>query len=191
MKINLFDFDGTIYDGDSTVDFIKFIIKRNPLAIIWFPFMGFYGLLYVLRFINKTIMKQGFYKIFMFVKIDKKFLDDFWDIHEKKIKKFYIDRNHKNDIIISASPEFLLRPICNKLGVMDLIGSVVNQNIGTYTGINCHDVEKVRRLDEKYSDYKVIESYSDSIKSDRPILELAKKAYLVKKDKLILLDLNK
>ena len=122
MKINLFDFDGTIYDGDSTVDFIKYIIKRNPLAIIWFPFMGFYGLLYILRFINKTIMKQGFYKIFMFVKIDKKFLDDFWDIHEKKIKKFYIDRNHKNDIIISASPEFLLRPICNKLGVMDLIG---------------------------------------------------------------------
>ena len=69
MKINLFDFDGTIYDGDSTVDFIKYIIKRNPLAIIWFPFMGFYGLLYILRFINKTIMKQGFYKIFMFVKI--------------------------------------------------------------------------------------------------------------------------
>ena len=33
--------------------------------------------------------KQGFYKIFMFVKIDKKFLDDFWNIHEKKIKKFF------------------------------------------------------------------------------------------------------
>ncbi|MBQ7240733.1 MAG: HAD-IB family phosphatase [Bacilli bacterium] len=191
MKINLFDFDGTIYDGDSTVDFIKYIIKRNPLAIIWLPFMGFYGLLYILRFINKTIMKQGFYKIFMFVKIDKKFLDDFWNIHEKKIKKFYIDRNHKNDIIISASPEFLLRPICNKLGVMDLIGSVVNQNIGTYTGINCHDVEKVRRLNEKYSDYKVIESYSDSIKSDKPILKLAEKAYLVKKDDITLINFDK
>ena len=191
MKINLFDFDGTIYDGDSTVDFIKYIIKRNPLAIIWLPFMGFYGLLYVLRFINKTIMKQGFYKIFMFVKIDKKFLDDFWDIHEKKIKKFYIDRNHKNDIIISASPEFLLRPICNKLGVMDLIGSVVNQNIGTYSGINCHDVEKVRRLDEKYSDYKVIESYSDSIRSDKPILKLAEKAYHVKKDEITLINFDK
>ena len=191
MKINLFDFDGTIYDGDSTVDFIKYIIKRNPLAIIWLHFMGFYGLLYILRFINKTIMKQGFYKIFMFVKIDKKFLDDFWNIHEKKIKKFYIDRNHKNDIIISASPEFLLRPICNKLGVMDLIGSVVNQNIGTYTGINCHDVEKVRRLNEKYSDYKVIESYSDSIKSDKPILKLAEKAYLVKKDDITLINFDK
>lgn len=191
MKINLFDFDGTIYDGDSTVDFVKFIIKRNPLAIIWLPFMGFYGLLYILRFINKTIMKQGFYKIFMFVKIDKKFLDDFWSIHEKKIKKFYIDRSHKNDIIISASPEFLLRPICNKLGVMDLIGSVVNQNIGAYTGINCHDVEKVRRLNEKYSDYKVIESYSDSIKSDKPILKLAEKAYHVKIDDISLINFDK
>lgn len=191
MKINLFDFDGTIYDGDSTVDFIKFIIRKNPLAIIWLPFMGFYGLLYILRFINKTIMKQGFFKIFMFVKIDEKLLNDFWDKHEKKIKKFYIDRSHKNDIIISASPEFLLRPIANKLGVMDLIGSVVNKNIGSFDGINCHDVEKVRRLNERYSDYKVIECYSDSIRSDKPILKLAEKAYLVKKNEITLINFDK
>jgi len=30
-----------------------------------------------------------------------------------------------------------------------------------------------------------MESYSDSLKSDRPILELANQAYLVKGDKLI------
>ena len=44
---------------------------------------------------------------------------------------------------------------------------------------------------EKYSNYEVIESFSDSLKSDRPILELAKSAYLVKGDKLIPLDLKK
>ena len=66
-----------------------------------------------------------------------------------------------------------------------------SQNTGKTTGLNCHDVEKVRRLNEKYKDYKVIESYSDSIKSDRPILELAERAYQVKKNRLILLDLNK
>ena len=60
-----------------------------------------------------------------------------------------------------------------------------NKKTGKYEGINCHDVEKVRRLNEKYSNYKVMESYSDSIKSDRPILELAETAYQVKGDKLI------
>ena len=27
MKINLYDFDGTIYDGDSTFDFFKYELK--------------------------------------------------------------------------------------------------------------------------------------------------------------------
>ena len=62
---------------------------------------------------------------------------------------------------------------------------------GKYDGINCHDVEKVRRLNEKYESYEVMESFSDSLKSDRPILELANKAYLVKGERLILLDLKK
>ena len=30
MKLNLYDFDGTIYDGDSGVDLILFSIKKRP-----------------------------------------------------------------------------------------------------------------------------------------------------------------
>ena len=30
MKYELYDFDGTIYDGDSGVDLVKFAIKKNP-----------------------------------------------------------------------------------------------------------------------------------------------------------------
>ena len=191
IKINLFDFDETIYDGDSTVDFFKYIFKKKPISIIWLPVMGFYGLLHLLRIIDKTTMKQKFYKIFCFVNINDKFLEDFWKINEKKIKRFYLDRIHDNDIVISASPEFLLKPICKKLGVKDMMASQVDKITGKYNGINCHDVEKVRRLNEKYKDYEVLESFSDSLKSDRPILELAKDAYLVKGDKLILLDLKK
>ena len=65
-----------------------------------------------------------------------------------------------------------------------LIGSPVDKKTGKFTGLNCHDVEKVRRLNEVMSDYEVEEAYSDST-SDDPILKLAKKAYYVKKDKLI------
>ena len=191
IKINLFDFDETIYDGDSTIDFYKYIFKKKPLSCIWIPVMGIYAFLYIVKIINKTKMKQGFYKIFKFVDINKDFLDDFWKTHDYKIKKFYLDRIHDKDIIISASPEFLLEPISKKLGVKDMMASKVNKKTGKYDGLNCHDVEKVRRLNEKYSNYEVIESFSDSLKSDRPILELAKSAYLVKGDKLIPLELKK
>ena len=125
-----------------------------------------------------------FYKFLRLIKnIDEEVIS-FWRVHDKNIKKFYLDKRHDQDIIISASPEFLLKPIANKLKVKDLIGSRVDKHTGKTTGLNCHDVEKVRRLDEKYEDYKVIEAYSDSIKSDKPILDLAKRAYLVKKDNI-------
>ncbi len=191
IKINLFDFDETIYDGDSTVDFFKFIFKKKPITILWLFVMLLFVILYGLKIINKTKMKETFYKIFTFVEINGELLDEFWKSHNHKIKKFYIDRKHDKDIIISASPEFLLKPISRELGVMDMIASKVDPKTGKYDGINCHDVEKVRRLNEKYKDYEVLESFSDSLKSDRPILELAKDAYLVKKDELILLELNK
>ena len=190
-RINLFDFDETIYDGDSTVDFFKFIFKKKPITILWLFVMLIFVILYGIRVISKTAMKQVFYKIFTFVDINDELLEEFWNDYEKNIKKFYIDRDHSNDIVISASPEFLLKPICKRLGVKELMASRVDPKTGKYEGINCHDVEKVRRLNEKYSDYKVIESFSDSLKSDRPILELAEKAYLVKGNELILLDLNK
>jgi hypothetical protein len=190
-KINLFDFDETIYDGDSTVDFFKFIFKKKPITIFWLFVMLLFVILYVLRIINKTTMKETFYKIFTFIDVNDDLLKEFWDSHEKNIKEFYIDRKHEDDIVISASPEFLLKPICNRLGVKDMMASKVDPKTGKYDGINCHDVEKVRRLNEKYSNYYVMESFSDSIKSDRPILELAEKAYQVKGDRLILLDLKK
>lgn len=190
-EINLFDFDETIYDGDSTVDFFKFIFKKKPITILWLFVMLIFVIFYGIRVISKTTMKQVFYKIFTFVDVNDELLEEFWNDHEKNIKKFYIDRDHSNDIVISASPEFLLKPICKRLGVKEMMASRVDSKTGKYEGINCHDVEKVRRLNEKYSDYKVMESFSDSLKSDRPILELAEKAYLVKGNELILLDLNK
>lgn len=191
IKINLFDFDETIYDGDSTVDFFKFIFKKKPITILWVFVMIIYLILYGLRIISKTTMKQTFYKVFTFIEINDELVNEFWDTHEKNIKKYYIDREHNDDIVISASPEFLLKPICKRLGVKDMMASKVDPKTGKYDGINCHDVEKVRRLNEKYSNYKVMESYSDSIRSDRPILELGEKAYQVKKNRLILLDLKK
>ena len=60
--MNVYDFDGTIYDGDSTVDFWKYSLKRHPLAIISiFPaILGF--ALYLFGIIPKTKFKQHFYQ---------------------------------------------------------------------------------------------------------------------------------
>ena len=184
MKINLYDFDKTIYDGDSTRDFFFYELRRHPIIFFTLFETGLYGLLYLFHFVNKTVMKEHFYKFLKHIKNVDAEVIAFWRNNEKKIKKFYRTKEHDHDIIISASPEFLLLPICNRLKVKDLLASRVDKLTGKTHGLNCHDVEKVRRLDEKYSDYIVMEAYSDSIKSDKPILDLAKKAYLVKGEKV-------
>ena len=45
-------------------------------------------------------------------------------------------------MIISASPEFLIAPIANQLGVR-YIASKLNPETGTYDGLNCYGDEKV------------------------------------------------
>lgn len=185
MEINLYDFDGTIYDGDSTRDFFFFEVKRHPLILITIPYTLLSAILYLLHIINKTKMKENFYMFLKYIKDIDKEITLFWDIHYRNIKKFYVTKQHTNDIIISASPEFLLMPLKNKLKVKDIIASRINKYNGKTTGLNCHDYEKVKRLNEKYQKYHVINAYTDSYKSDYPILELADNKYIVNKNKIV------
>jgi len=186
MKFIVYDFDGTIYDGDSTFDFIKFLISKKKSILLNIPKMFIYLIKYKLKEIKKEKMKECFFEIFnKFDNIDE-LVENFWIKNEKNIKRFFKDKkNHKNDIIASASPYFLLEPIANKYKVKDLFASPVDKNTGKYNGINCHGVEKVRLINNKYKDCIIEEMYSDDANADKPLLELANKSYIVKKDIII------
>ncbi|MBQ6494976.1 MAG: haloacid dehalogenase-like hydrolase [Bacilli bacterium] len=185
--INIYDFDGTIYDGDSTVDFFLFCLRKKPYLIIIFPFIFFWFILYYFSFISKTKMKEKvYYFLRFFSNIDLE-IKEFWELNYKKIKKFYLGKKHNNDVIISASPYFLLKPICDKLKVKKLIASNVSKFTGKYDGVNCSGEEKVIRLNKEFNNINVNEVYSDSY-SDIPIFKLGKKAYLVRKNDIVLLD---
>lgn len=106
----------------------------------------------------------------------------FWDTHEKNIKGWYLKQKKDDDIIISASPEFLLNPICERLGIKNLTASKVDVHTGKYSGVNCHGEEKVRLFRELYGG-EIDEFYSDS-RSDTPLAEISKKAFMVKGDKI-------
>ena len=184
MKVNLLDFDKTIYDGDSSVDFYLYLLKKKPIIIIYVPKFIIYYFFYKIRLMSKDKAKEQIFRfVTKFEDIDRE-LEDFWKIKKYKIKDFYKNKDHSSDIIISASPYFLLKPIGDELGVMNLIASPVDKHTGKYNGKNCYGEEKVRRLKEIYSNIEVIEAYSDSL-SDLPMLNLAKKRYLVKGNKIV------
>lgn len=185
MKLIVYDFDGTIYDGDSTFDFLKFLISKKKSLIFHIPKMVIYLIKYKLKLIKKEEMKECFFQIFSkFENIDK-LIDEFWKKNKYKLKDFFTKkRSHKNDIIASASPYFLLEPIAKEYKIKELFASPVNKNTGKYSGINCHGVEKVRLINNEFKDCIVEEMYSDDANADKPLLELANKSYIVKKDKL-------
>ena len=63
--INSYDFDKTIYDGDSSADFYKYCLKRNKKVLLQVPVQLWGTLLYVIKIIDKTKFKE---KIFSFLK---------------------------------------------------------------------------------------------------------------------------
>ena len=109
-------------------------------------------------------------------------IEEFWNKEEKNIK-IDLMKDKNNIVIISASPEFLLEPISKKLKIEKLIATRVNKKNGKFMSKNCHDKEKVKRLNEEYSNYIINEFYTDS-QSDRYIAEISEKSFLVKKDKI-------
>jgi len=184
MKINIYDFDETIYDGNSAIDVYLYCVKKNIRCLSILPRTLLYYGLYYMRIKTKEEVKAVYYSFVKYFDNIENIVEEFWNRNSYKIKRFYVNKNHENDIVISATPELLLKPICKKLEVKDLIGSVIDKRTGKYLRKNCKGVEKVNRFLEKYSNYKVLNSFSDSF-TDQPIFDLAENAYLVKKNKLI------
>ncbi len=183
--MNAYDFDKTIYNGDSTAHFYFYCLKTQPQIAKWLPYQGWCFLLYMCKVYTKTQFKERFYKFFKSVKNIEQTVEDFWDKKIVNIKGWYLQSSREDDLIISASPEFLLRPAIRRLKLTKLIASRVDFHDGKYTGLNCWGAEKVKRLREEMPDAEYDYFYSDSY-SDTPLAERAKiGSFIVKGDKRI------
>ena len=181
--MNVYDFDKTIYAGDSTRDFVSWCVHRKPiLGLKLLPGTAAFGG-YLLKQCGKTYFKEKFYWFLSDIPNVLEWVEKFWDDHEENIQSWYLEQKQEDDVVISASPEFLLRPICERLGIKHLIASQVDTDTGMYLGKNCHGEEKVRRF-RKVFDTEIDAFYSDSL-SDAPMANLAKHAYLVEDDIII------
>lgn len=181
--MNVYDFDGTIYAGDSTLDFWFFCLKKDPCLFICLPSQVLGAVRYKLGMINKTSFKEEFFCFFKKLDDINEYVRLFWDINEKKIETWYKNNQKDDDVVISASPAFLLEEICCRIGIRNLIASKVDRKTGRFIGSNCYGEEKVRRFTECMLVENIDEFYTDSY-SDVPLGALAKKAYLVKKGRV-------
>lgn len=182
--MNVYDFDNTIYDGDSSIDFFLFCIKKNPktLMCILKQIKGL--VLYKMGYINKKKFKEYFFSFLLLQKDCSSMVKSFWDNNEKKIKKWYLEGLRLDDVIISASPEFLLTEICERIHIHNLIATCVDSSSGYFLSENCYGEEKVHRFLNAFPCGEIDNFYSDSY-SDMPLAKLASASYIVKKDLII------
>ena len=181
--MNSYDFDKTIYINDSSADFYKWCLAKYPTAILkTIPRSLKFVVLYFLKSITTKELKQQLFSFLKYINNIEALTETFWAEKYKGVGQWYLDRKKEDDIIISASPEFLLRPIANMLGV-ELIATPMDEKTGVITGENCHDYEKVRRFYECFPGGHTEEFYSDSL-SDTPMAEIADKAFIVDHGKI-------
>ncbi len=181
--MNAYDFDHCIYAGDSTIDFYRFCLRRQPALLKYLPRQIWGLVLFAFAFIPKTAWKERFFCFLQGVDDLNGTVGAFWAAHQEKVYGWYIERKNENDLIISASPEFLLWPICNLIGVKRLIASRVDPATGEFSGENCYGEEKSRRLAEDLGINEVDSFYSDSL-SDLPMAQIANDSFLVRKGEL-------
>jgi phosphatidylglycerophosphatase C len=185
-NLALFDFDGTITNKDSFLEFIKFY-KGSRSFIIGLIVLSPVLILYKTRIIKSWKAKEKVMTYFFKNEPFKEFCLKSAEFSTKiiptmvKPEAMQAINNHlgKGDrvIVISASFENWLAGWCKSLK-LELIGSKLDIKDGFITGKiegrNCYGIEKVNRLKEylDISQFSEIYAYGDS-KGDLPLLKLA------------------
>lgn len=179
--MNVYDFDGTIYCGDSTVDFYLYCLRRCPTVALRAPQQGWSILRHTTGRISTAKMKEEFFCFLRDLEKPEALAEAFWNSRQAGIREWYLEQKQETDLVVSASPEFLLQPICRRLGVRPPIATRMDPASGRIEGQNCKGAEKVRRFLERYPEEPVDRFYSDSL-TDAPLAKLAKAAFFVRGD---------
>ena len=191
-EIAVFDFDGTLYSGDSFIDFALFsqgrgrlllaILKSLPVILAWKTGMASNGKAKQRLF--RSLYGGMRYQDFLDA------CDAFSRSVSQKIradvKEMLAERQASGAevYIISASPSEWIVPWAEKNGVRRVIGTGLEVRDGVLTGNfstpNCYGAEKVRRFSElePERDGFMLWAYGDS-KGDREMIAFSDRGLMV------------
>lgn len=194
ILVNAYDFDNTIYDGESIVDFFLFCLKKDLTLLRYFLYIIIFLIRYKLNLLSiETISKfvEKFSASF-FKNNDtdyKKLAEEFWNKNSKKIKPDFLKKIKSDDLIITGCPNFLIEHIKDKLKTNNIICTIFNLETKKLEFL-CFGENKVRIFKEKYKDVRIKKFYTDSL-ADTPFMKLSNEVYLVNKNKVKLIDKSK
>ena len=181
--MNVYDFDNTIYDGESLVDFFWFCMVKKKSLSLYIPLAIYVIILYKMNLLPIDKLYKLASKMSFVVAKNREYADsfvkEFWRENKYKLKKYYLDKITSSDVIITASPRILIEGIIDELKTKNIICSEFNLKTGKFEFI-CFRENKVTAFKERYPDAVIDEFYTDSL-NDLPMIKLAKNSFLVKR----------
>lgn len=181
--MNVFDFDNTIYDGESGIDLFFHYVKQMPELIKYLPkvisaFSSYEK--------GEVTLDRMLYDYAPIIELNLKNIGDveedikaFWDNNMDKIKPFYYQIHKDDDMIISASPDYSIKEISSRLGIKKYIASEVDLKECKILSI-CMKDNKVKAFLKQYPNEKIENFYTDSPENDQPLIDFSEHAYVVK-----------
>lgn len=184
--MNVYDFDNTIYDGESVVDFFFMCVKKEIRLLKFLPLILIKLIKYKrckisLAELECFVEKYAYGLILQIGDVDAA-VKEFWDKNIHKVKEYYINQRKDDDLILSATAGFLLSEFSKRMGGINYICSEIDLKTGKIERI-CFRSNKTEIFKEKYPDEEIEEFYTDSM-NDKPMIDVAKHAYLVKGNKV-------
>lgn len=180
--VAVFDFDGTLFDGDSLIPFLRRLVGTPRLVVaasrawrqlIQLPRGGAH------RDVAKAALLA---RVLAGVDAGRAASEaaDYAHHLERELRSDVLERLRWHErashevVIVSASPELYLRPLATRLGVSQLLCTQLEVDGDRFTGrllgANVRGEEKVRRLREWLGPRRpFIYAYGDS-DGDRPLL---------------------
>lgn len=187
--MNGYDFDETILKGNSVRRFFCYCLVRLPYLVIYFPVLLLAVILNGLHCLSSNAYYNMLTYYVKLVPNKQKFVTKYWDKHLDKIKQWYYAQQREDDIIISASPSYLVEEACRRINVRCIATPVELATCKVIGGNHCYGKQKPAFFREQFGDTPLETFYSDSM-SDEPMFKLAKRGYLVKGDKITLIYEN-
>lgn len=182
--IAFFDFDGTISNKDSLLEFIKYSKGRPAFYagfLLHLPVLAAFKLKLISNHRAKEIMLRHFFGSMPVEEFERRCLDFSREaipgmIRPKAWKEIgKLQEAGAEIVIVSASPQNWLGHWCKEAGVACIATrlAVDKRRISGIEGLNCHGREKVRRIREAYdlSLFSQIYCYGDT-SGDRHMLSL-------------------
>lgn len=194
ILINAFDFDNTLYDGESTLDFYFFCVKHHPL-LIKFVFVVLYNLIkYKMCLITEdrlVYLADKYICDFLKGCPDiEELAEKFWDKNVNKIKQSVYSKLSDGDLVISASFGYVLRPLFSRLD-KNVVLLCSEADLKNYKILQlCFRKNKILLFNKYYPSVVINDFYTDSL-NDLEFMKLAKnKAYMVKGENICEYDFS-